>query len=104
MESDNIKKPNTKVRTLKLFNGRSHGSEYKEYHVYVAAYSQKQAAELVSMACFGKEHKDLISLSEITKYYHKGTWGNSMNGIIPVEPCVYICKGYSLKEVPFRVI
>lgn len=92
------------AKQLKLFNGRSHGTIYKKHHVYVAAYSIKQAAELVSMACFGKEHKDLISTNEINVYYSKGAWGNTMDGIVATEPCVYMSEGIFEKSKPFRVI
>ena len=89
---------------LKLFNGRSHGLKYKNHHVYVAANSIKQAAELVSIACFGEEHKDCISTAEISKYYNKGCWGNIMNGIDAIEPCVYLCDESNSKNKPFRVV
>ena len=70
------------AKQLKLWNGRG--------HIYVAAYTQKQAAELVSRASYGDEHPNLISTNEIKDYYSFGSWGNSMNGIIPTEPCVYV--------------
>ena len=91
------------ARKLKIWNGRGHGSEYQNKHIYVAAYSQKHAAELVSIACYGKDHPDLISLNEIRNYYNAGAWGNSMNGIEPVEPCVYYTEGYSDQE-PKRIV
>ena len=91
-------------KTLKLFNGRCHGRKYQRHHVYVAAYSVKQAAELVSMACFGEDHKDLISVSEISNYYHKNAWGNAMNGIEAIEPCVYMHDETKIDNKPFRVI
>lgn len=80
-----------KTRILKLWNGRVHGHKYKHHHVYVAAYSIKQAAELVSMACYGKEHADVLGVSEIRNYYNKDAWGNTMVGITAKEPCVYMC-------------
>lgn len=92
------------MKTLKIWNGRTHGHIYRRHHVYVAAYSIKQAAELVSMACFGEDHKDLVSTSEINHYYSKGCWGNVMNGIIPEEPCVYMCDESYSNNKPFRVV
>ena len=88
------------AKQLKIWNGRSHGHKYYRHHVYVAAYSIKQAAELVSAACFDGR-KDLVSTSEIRVYYHKDCWGNSMDEITPTEPCVYMDFN---NERPFRVI
>ncbi len=68
---------------LKLFNGRGHG-KFDRHYMYVAATSQAQCARLLSQAC--ETH---VSVSEISVYYNHGSWGNSMDGIIPTEPCVY---------------
>lgn len=88
---------------LKLFNGRSHGSKYKRHHVYVAATSMKDAARLVSMACFdGRE--DIMPVSEIRIYYSKGSWGTKMQGIEANEPCVYMCDESDVSNKPFRVV
>jgi len=100
-DQNNNAKPIKSARTLKIWNVRVHGHKYQRHHAYVAAYSMKQAAEMLSMAFYGSEHKDLISINEISKYYHKGAWGNDMNGIEPVEPCVYLCDS---SGKPFRVI
>ncbi len=77
------------AKTLKIWNGRGHGNKYGRGHIYVAAYSQKQAAELVSKACFGDEYGDVVNVNEIRNYY-SNCWGNSMDGITPTEPCVYV--------------
>jgi hypothetical protein len=74
------------MKKLKLFNGRGHGRKYQKGHFYVAAYSQKQAAELVGKAA---GFVGSIGVSEIAQYYHKNSWGNTMDGIEPTEPCVY---------------
>lgn len=96
-------KPVLAVRALRLFNGRSHGHKYKRHHVYVAAKSIAQAAKLVSMACFdGRE--DLVSVSEIKKYYSKDAWGVKMEGIEAKEPCVYMCDESNSQNKPFRVV
>ncbi len=89
---------------LKIWNGRSHGHKYERHHAYVAAYSMKQAAEILSIAFYGSEHKDLISTSEISKYYNKNAWGNKMNGIEATEPCVYLCDERKSEYKPFRVV
>jgi hypothetical protein len=92
------------AKQLKIWNGRSHGHKYKRHHVYVAAYSMKQAAELVSIACFGEEHPYIVSVSEIAVYYSKGVWGDRMKGIEATEPCVYLCDERIHKNKPFKVI
>ncbi len=89
------------AKKLKIWNGRGHGRTYGRGHIYVAAYSQKQAAELVSRACYGDDCPDNISTNEIRNYY-SDCWGNSMNGIEPTEPCVYASKEHF--GTPERVI
>ena len=94
-----------KNKVLKIWNGRIHGTKYTHHHVYVAAYSIKQAAQLVSMACYGSEHTDIIGASEIGNYYNKDAWGNTMVGITAKEPCVYMCKESGGGDnKPFKVI
>lgn len=92
------------MKVLKIWNGRCHGAKYRRHHAYVAAYSIKQARELLSMAFFGKEHPNLISGSEIRDYYNAGSWGNVMEGIEPTEPCVYLCDETIRVNKPFKVI
>lgn len=89
------------AKNLKIWNGRGHGN-YDKGHIYVAAYSQKHAAELVSLACY--ERPDLINAYEIRNYFSEGAWGNSMNGIEPTEPCVYVKEKPFSTEKPVRVI
>lgn len=90
---------------LKIWNGRCHGHKYgRHYHAYVAAYSMNQAAEMLSIAFHGSEHKNLISTNEISNYYHKGAWGNKMDGIEATEPCVYLCDERLSENKPFRVV
>jgi hypothetical protein len=89
-------------KKLKIWNGRGQGRIYGDGHIYVAAYSQKQAVELVSKACYGNEHPDLVSISELRTYYHADAWGNAMNGIIPTEACVYATKT-PYNDVPVKI-
>lgn len=96
-------KPKASGRALRLFNGRSHGRKYQRHHVFVAATSMSEAARLVSMACFDGDD-DIIRVSEIKNYYSKDAWGNRMKGIVPTEPCVYLCEDTKLDSKPFRVI
>lgn len=91
-------------KQLKIWNGRCHGHKYSRHHAYVAAFSMKQATELLSMAFYGNEHKDIITTHEISNYYNKNAWGNKMDGIIPTEPCVYLCDEQKSTNKPFRVI
>lgn len=74
------------MKILKLWNGRGCG-KYEGQHFYIAAYSTKQATEILSKASETK-----VSAHEINVYYSKGCWGNTMNGIIATEPCVYVSK------------
>lgn len=89
---------------LKIWNGRGHGYKYPQHYAYVAAHSMKQAAELLSMAFYGKETKNIISVFEVSNYYNKGTWGNHMEGIEATEPCVYLQDQSTYGSKPFRVI
>jgi hypothetical protein len=73
------------MKTLKLYNGHINTGKYDRGHVYIAAYSNKQASEIISDAL-----NQYITPSNIKTYYHKGCWGNSMDNIIPTEPCVYV--------------
>ncbi len=87
-----------KMRTLKKWNGRGHG-KLSNQHINIAAYSQKQAAELVGEAC---GYYDTIGITEIREYYSQ-CWGNSMDGIEPTEPCVYAEKNYTNKPVKIEL-
>ena len=74
-------------KKLKFWNGRGHG-KYDRFHICVAAYSQKQAAELVGKAC-GLNRP--IGYNEIRNYYSQ-CWGTNMQEAVPdpKEPCVYV--------------
>jgi hypothetical protein len=90
------------AKKLKLWNGRGHG-KYDRGHISVAAYSQKQAAELVSIACFGVEHSNMVSVNEIRKYYNN-RWGDGMSNIEPSEPCVYVEEWLNSNEPYIKII
>lgn len=85
-------------KELKIWNGRGHGSKYDKGTFYVAAYSMKQAVELISSVS-----SRYITTSEIKNYYSLGSWGNSMDDIIPTEPCVYY-DDYAEPKIPIRLI
>ena len=76
-------------RYLKLWNGRW----FKNQHLYIAAYSQKDAVSLVGQI-FPKAR---FTLHEIQVYF-SSCWGNSMEGIKP-ERGVWVQTG---RDVPER--
>jgi hypothetical protein len=86
------------MKKLKIWNGRGHG-KYQNCHYYVAAYSVKEASELIGKA---SGYSRPVGESEIRIYYAKGCWGDSMKGITPTEPCVYVSITYNDK--PIRII
>ena len=87
------------AKELKIWNGRAHGNIYKNGQFFVAAYTKKQACELIGQAA---GHSWPISMSELNDYYSPNCWGNSMSGITPTEPCVYAREGYN--GIPIRII
>jgi hypothetical protein len=81
-------------KQLKKWNGRGAGNgQYKNGHTYVAAFSKKQAAELINQAL-----EALVTVYEIDHYYAP-CWGNAMNGIEPLMPCVYVTKDHTQKPI-----
>jgi hypothetical protein len=84
------------AKKLKIWNGRGAGKKYQRGHIYVAAYSQKHAAELINEAC-----NAWITPHEISKYYSP-CWGTKMDGIEPTEPCVYASEDSHSK--PIRIL
>lgn len=86
-------------RQLKYWNGRGH-SRYQNQQIMVAAYSQKQCADLVSEACFGREGN--VSVNEINTYY-SNCWGNSMKGIESTEPGVWVVENFG-EEPPKKIL
>lgn len=74
------------MKKLKLFNGRDLDGEGL---LYVAAYSQKDAIDLLNQAYRnGRKLEDRLdvhpyTLREIQIYWNKGHWGNTMDGITP---------------------
>lgn len=80
------------AKELIKWNGRAQGNLRGIF--YVAAYTQKQAAELIAKACGYLASDGSRFLSEIRIYYTKGSWGNPMDGITTNEPCVYHQTSY----------
>jgi hypothetical protein len=85
------------AKTLKVWNGRGHG-DYNRSHFYVAAYTNKEACELIGKAA-GYDRS--IGASELKNYYSKNCWGTPMAGITPTEPCVY---AQERNETPVRIV
>lgn len=79
------------AKVLKKWNGRA--QDFNNGHANVAAYTQKQAAELLSKAYRGN-----TTVNEVRNYFFQ-CWGNNMDGIEPTEPCVYHQKTYNDKPV-----
>lgn len=90
------------MKKLKLWNGHINGGKYDRHSIYIAAYSIKQAAELSSLASTEGRTSGHIKPYDISTYFSFDAWGNSMDGIVPTEPCVYMCKSY--QDKPFKVI
>jgi hypothetical protein len=68
------------MKKLKYWNGRG----VRNGHFYIAAYSQKQAAELLGKV-FGFSRG---MLPEIRNYFSP-CWGNQMKDIKPEVPSIY---------------
>ena len=79
---DNFKNYLIMAKKLKYWNGRGQGHKCKG-HVYVAAYSEKQAVEIIKEA-----FNSNTTISEIRNYF-SNCWGSPMKGIEPKYPSVY---------------
>ncbi len=88
------------AKKLKLWNGRGHG-KFERGHFYVAAYSAEQASFLMAIASGYKNTRGFET--ELRVYYSKGCWGNSMNGIVPTDPCIYAEKNQFSNEPPVLI-
>jgi hypothetical protein len=86
-------------RKLKIWNGRGAGQKYRNGHLFVAAYSVKQAAELINKGC-----DTYITAYEIKHYFNPDCWGDTMKGIEPTEPCLYGTTSDKLFENPIKII
>lgn len=96
------KEDTMKTKKLKLWNGAGHG-KVEGKHLYIAAYNQKHAAELASLAQTNGRNSSRVSIYELKNYYSAGTWGYVMRDISPSEPCVYAADNYST-EAPVRIL
>lgn len=76
------------MKYLKLWNGRW----FKDQHLYIAAYSQKDAVAVVT-EIFPKAH---FTLHELQVYF-SSCWGNAMSEVKPSRG-VWVQKGNSIPE------
>lgn len=81
-------------RSLRLWNGR--WGRNNEQHIYIAAYSQKDAVNVIE-ELFGDRPR--LTLYELQKYFSPH-WGNPMDGIKP-ERGAWIT--HSWRETPQRI-
>lgn len=92
------------MKTLKLWNGGDWKARHG--HLYVAAYSVKEACELCREA-YRKVRPDApedyypITTHELNVYFNKGCWGNPMDGVTP-ERGVWWSK--ELNDPPIRLV
>lgn len=77
------------AKKLKLWTGTSSGRKYQNHSIYIAAYNQKHACELIQKATGSN-----ITPHILRTYYHSGKWGDRMVDITPTEPCVYVIEGF----------
>jgi hypothetical protein len=86
-----------KVKQLRYWNGRGHG-KYKDHHLNVAAYTKRQAAQLIAAAAHGEENLNtpyyVNSYTRELNIYYFECWGNDMKGVVVSVPSVFATKGY----------
>lgn len=95
------------MRKLKIFNGR-------DWHcrgsLYIAAYSLKDAVDLVNAAyrkINGYEDRLDIhptTICEAQKYWHKDCWGVPMNGVTPERGVWWTKEKFGQESKPERII
>lgn len=69
-----------KMIGLRLFNGRGVSAKYRNGHLFIAARSNRDAADLLGAAC-GLPNQRMTG--EIKKFYAKDCWGTTMAGVVP---------------------
>jgi len=98
------------MRKLKLFNGRDW--DCRGGHLYVAAYSEKDACDLSNEAYRRlKGYTDrpdikATTLNEVRNYWSKGCWGDRMIGITPERGLWWVEQNYGSKSsgAPRRLV
>lgn len=87
-----------KIKTIKLWNGRGVGNREK---LFIGAYSKADACRMLDELyppC-GKSSW----YRELTIYFSKGCWGDSMEGIIPERGVWLLTNIYSKDETLTRI-
>lgn len=85
-----------KEKKLKVWNLNAiYDGRFRGYSLYVAAYSQSQAVEIIETKRGG--HMGLHFFRTMAS----DCWGNKMHGITPTEPCLYI--GDHTSQPPIKV-
>ena len=85
-------------KKLKIWNGRGDFRKL-DGHLYVCAYTQKDAIELLNQA--GHEH---MTTRELSTYWSANCWGTSMAGITPERGVWFVHKSEPSTAKPRRLI
>lgn len=83
------------MKKLKIWNGRFYFTgTSRTSHVYAAAYSIKDLQAMLDPIS-----RWPITYREISVYWSKGCWGNSMEGITPERGAWVSIEGAPIKRV-----
>lgn len=86
------------AKKLKIWNG----PDWKHTgHIYVAAYSKKQALELV---CKAAGWDGACTMHEINVYWSPNCWGTKMDGITPEVGVWHVADDTKNKAKPVRLV
>ncbi len=86
-------------RKLQIWNGRGDYDKL-DGHLFVAAYTKKQAVELMNKAGYSCGR---FNLRELNVYFNEGCWGRDMNGIEPTPGVWHQSKKNALKLCPCKI-
>jgi hypothetical protein len=75
-----VKSEKKSTKTIKIWNGTDFNN--RGGRIYIAAYTLKQAIEMVNKA-FGKNERSGYTYAIAKRYWVENCWGNPMNGILP---------------------
>lgn len=87
------------MKKLRLYNGgQIYSGNYNRCHFYIAAYSFNHCVELLNKATGAN-----TTAGQLNPFYNKGAWGNAMQNIEALEPCVYYTEPNNDK-LPKRIL
>ena len=93
------------MKKLRLYNGGDW--DHRGGHLYIAAYSVKDAVAITNEA-HGKVRKNPHGMTEywFNTYFYKGAWGRRMDGIVPERGVWWVRQDYGpgCKEKPERLL